>query len=136
MIRRTLPLDEAKIDAFLITLSETGSVREACTRHSLARATVYKRRADDETFAAAWEAARDLAVEALEDEAHRRAMIGIKKNVYHKGEVVGTERIYSDYLLTLLLRANKEKYRDKRDINVSGSLALAERLEKARARAT
>ena len=128
------PLNEARVEAFLTTLSEIGSVSEACRRHCICRTTIYARRDEDETLAAAWEQAKALAVEALEDEAHRRAVVGIKKTIYYQGEKCGTERVYSDHLLTLLLRGNNEKYRDKRDLNVTGDITLAQRLERARDR--
>jgi len=57
-------------------------------------------------FSEAWDEAEKLYIHILEEEAHRRAVDGVKKDVYFKGEVVGTEMVYSDGLLQTLLKAN------------------------------
>jgi hypothetical protein len=41
-------------------------------------------------FGAAWDKARQLGVDALEDEAHRRAFEGNEKTVFHQGAECGT----------------------------------------------
>lgn len=63
--------------------------------------------------------ARLLFGEMLEEEALRRAVAGVEKDVWFKGEVVGAERQYSDQLLIVLLKANlPDKYRDRVDVQV------------------
>ena len=60
----------------------------------------------------AWEEALEQAVDLLEGEARRRAT-GINRDVWYAGEVVGTERAYSDTLLIFLLKAHRPaKFRD------------------------
>ena len=46
------------------------------------------------------------AAQILEDEARRRAFVGVPEGVYHEGELVGYELKYSDRLMMRLLIAN------------------------------
>jgi hypothetical protein len=102
-----------KIALFLDHLSVCGSVNRAAREANLHRTTLYRRRESDPVFAEAWERAAALGVEALEDEARRRAFEGWEEPVYHKGEVCGAVQKYSDTLLIVLLKAHKpDKYRE------------------------
>ena len=84
---------------------------------------------------------KDYDVSLLEDEAYRRAVKGINKGVYYRGEKIAVEKEYSDSLLALLLRANApDKYKQvvdstvKNDITIKNTAladALAERMSKA-----
>ena len=57
------------------------------------------------------------------------------KAVYHMGEVVGTEREYSDTLLIFLLKgAMPEKYHENVKLEHDGSAELLEELAAGRAR--
>lgn len=51
------------------------------------------------------EEAMALKVDKVEQAAYERAVNGVPKGVYHKGELVATETVYSDGLLTKLLEA-------------------------------
>jgi hypothetical protein len=56
-------------------------------------------------------------LETMEAELYRRAVTGVDKDVYYKGEVVGTVREYSDTLLIFGLKGEApEKYRDRQEI--------------------
>jgi hypothetical protein len=46
----------------------------------------------------------------LENAAYKRAVHGVDKNVYYQGEVVGTEKVYSDGLLTQMMKARLPAY--------------------------
>jgi hypothetical protein len=61
--------------------------------------------------------ARDIP--QLEDEAFRRAVTGVDKPVFQKGECVGFIREYSDNLLTLLLRCRRPEVFHKPETNIS-----------------
>lgn len=68
----------------------------------------------DEEFKAAWARAREVAAQALEDAAYRRAKTGVLVPVYQKGMLVGMERRYSDGLTMFLLKGMKpDVYRDR-----------------------
>lgn len=68
-----------------------------------------------------------VGVSALEDEAHRRAFDGVDEPVFYKGEDCGAVKKYSDTLAIFLLKAHApEKYRERQDLTVKGTLTLAE----------
>jgi hypothetical protein len=79
----------------------------------IGRVAAYEWRDTDPSFAAAWDKAKDQGIEALEDEAMRRAFDGVDKPIVHLGHVTGTMKEYSDTLAIFLLKgARPEKYRD------------------------
>lgn len=111
-----------------------GNVSRACEAVDIARMTAYEWRNEDPVFAAAWDRAKAIGIEALEDEATRRAFEGTDKPVFHLGVQCGTIREYSDTLTIFLLKGAKpETYRERTDVNMSGQLDLGDRLERARA---
>ena len=80
----------------------------------ISRTTAYNRKWSDSEFEAEWKVAEALGVEALEDEALRRAIKGVSEPVYQGGELVGHKQRYSDTLAIFLLKAKKpNKYRDR-----------------------
>lgn len=101
-------------EAFFAMLREGASVRRACAAAGMARSTAYRRRADDPDFARAWDDAVEDGTDHLEDEMVRRAVEGIDKPVFYKGEPVGHVRVYSDTLLMFTLRARRpDKFKDR-----------------------
>lgn len=89
-------MEQAKREAFLEALSECGSVSDACKKAEVGRTSAYRLRNSDEAFAAQWDEAFSKGADALEDEAHRRALDG------------------SDTLLIFLLKGRKpERYRER-----------------------
>ncbi|MEO8176194.1 MAG: hypothetical protein ABI626_06000 [Sphingomicrobium sp.] len=55
-------------------------------------------------FRAAWDAALDMGVHRLEQVARGRALNGVPRPVFHKGEQVGEWREYDERLTMFLLR--------------------------------
>lgn len=111
--------------AFLSALSEAGVVRYACKAAGVDSTTVYQRRKDDSGFAAAWAQALDDAADLLESEAVRRGRDGIVETVVGKNGEVYENTKYSDTLLIFLLKgARPEKYRERFDTKLSGSLDI------------
>lgn len=99
--------------ACLVSLAECGNISEACKVAGVGRQTFYDRRDADDTFAAAATEALEVATEALELEARRRAKDGCDRPVFHQGAQCGVIREYSDTLMIFLLKAHKpEKYRE------------------------
>jgi hypothetical protein len=85
------------------------------------RQTAYDLRREDQAFAAAWDDALRLGVEALHDEAVRRARKGVRRPIYQGKELVGYVREYSDRLLMFLLNAHDpEKYADRHKTTIKG----------------
>lgn len=101
----------------------TGNVSAAAQKAGIGRMTAYDARNTDgkegaalleaQEFAAAWDSAREVAADALELEARRRAKEGWPEPVFYQGKQVGRVRKYSDTLLIFLLKATRpEKFRE------------------------
>ena len=88
-------------------------VSYACKAAKVDKATVYRHRKACPAFAAAWKLARETATDAIEKEAIRRAVKGVREPVYQGGKLVGHVRRYADGLLSRLLIANRKKFREK-----------------------
>lgn len=73
-----------------------------------------------EEFAKAWKAAVDFTTEQLEEEAYRRAFVGVEETVLHQGLATGYSKIkHSDTLTIFLLKGRKpDVYRDITDVNI------------------
>lgn len=106
-----------KLQRFIMYLKQDGNVSEALRKGKVTRSYVYDRRQTDLEFADAFEAARLCGREVLVDEAHRRAYRGVRKEIYHQGEVVGTEQRYSDTLLMFLIKQQDPSYREHYSID-------------------
>jgi len=50
--------------------------------------------------------------ELIDAAVHDRAVNGVSRGVYYKGQRIATERHYSDQLLMMLAKAHNPKYRD------------------------
>jgi hypothetical protein len=84
--------------------------------------TAYRWRDDDQAFAKDWEAAKAAGLDALEDEALRRAYEGYDKPIVHQGIITDTVKEYSDTLAIFLLKGGKpEKYRDNARMELTGA---------------
>jgi hypothetical protein len=146
---------------FLAAFCETGNVAAAARAAGCARADHY-RWLTGANYAAAFEEAREEAIEAMEFEARRRAVEGVAEPVVYQGqftyeqarnpagellfdpetgkpvlsEIPLAVRKYSDVLLMFLLKGAKpETYRDNTKVEISGSVEMViERLKAARKR--
>ena len=103
--RPPVALTDEACERFLGTLRAGLSATSGAAAAGVHKSTLYRRRADDAEFAAAWDEAREEGIDRIVDEAVRRAVTGVERPVFGKGgEVVGTAVDYSDRLLELLLR--------------------------------
>lgn len=120
-------LTQEKRAAFLTALRAGASVSAACKSADISRPTAYKLYHTDQHFAREWDYAIEQGTDTLEDVALRRATVGVQRNIYHKGQVVGTHNEVSDTLLIFLLKARRpEKYRERVDLsNRDGTLLHA-----------
>lgn len=114
----TIKATPEKKVAFLAALVETCSVAHACKAVDINRCTAYRWRDAEPEFARAWDSAKDLGVEILEDEAVRRAYEGVLQQTLTKdGKEIATRTEYSDTLLIFLLKGNRpNKYRERMDV--------------------
>ncbi len=92
--------------AFIEALADTACVLEACRIAGMSTVSAYalRRHADAEDFRAAWDAALDMGVHRLEQAALGRALNGVPRPVFYKGEQVGEWREYDERLTMFLLR--------------------------------
>lgn len=109
---------------FLRSLAQTGRVDVSAKMAGFTRPTaLYAYRKEHPDFAEEWDAALNIAADmVLEAEAVRRAVEGVDKDVYYKGEVVGQERVYSDGLLSKLLEGAKPEKFQKKSIEHKGMI--------------
>lgn len=115
--------------AFLAAFSECGNLTKAGRLAQVDRRMHYVWMKDPE-YAEAFREAEEVAIENLEAEARRRAVEGLRKKKFNsKGEPIidpetgeqYTEHDYSDTLLIFLLKgARPEKYREYRNISLTG----------------
>ena len=108
--------------AFIEALRATGSVTRAAKYAGRSRNQAYHVRRQSEDFAAQWDDALEEGTDLLDAEARRRAVTGIDKPVFYKGEVVGSITKYSDRLLMFLLRAHRPQvFRDGGKVKQPGA---------------
>jgi hypothetical protein len=111
---------------FIAHLAKTCNVSRAARLAKVGRKTAYEHRERDPKFAAEWDEALEIAVDALEYEMRRRAIEGCVEPVFYKGDECGSIRRYSDLLAIFLAKAHRpEKYRDnfRQDQKTTGNLA-------------
>lgn len=112
-------------ERFLDQLRLVPNVTRACDVANISRQQAYRERGESETFAAAWEAALDEAIERLEYEMHRRAYEGTDKPVIYQGEITDTYKEFSDTLAIFLAKAHRpDKYRERVDVKTEGELII------------
>lgn len=88
---------------FVEALAETGSVHLAAKSAGLSARSAYGLRVRSTHFAAAWDAAQQLAVGRLSALAFDRAIHGGIQQVYRDGELIGEKQVPSERLLMWLL---------------------------------
>lgn len=109
---------------FLDTYAKVGNVTAACELSTVGRRTHYNWLDTDPAYVKAFEDAKAEAVDRLEQEARRRALVGINEPVFGKlpgkdtgsGEI-GRIRKYSDTLLIFLLNGHRpEVYKQRHEV--------------------
>ncbi|HHW41269.1 MAG TPA: hypothetical protein GXX19_08995 [Syntrophomonadaceae bacterium] len=109
----------AKQRAFLAAYAETGNITRAAELSKTARVMHYTWLEKSEAYRQAFAEAEEMAADRLEQEARRRAIEGVQKPVFHKGQVCGTVTEYSDTLLIFLLKgARPEKYKERSNVEL------------------
>lgn len=93
--------------AFLVALREGRSVADAAAAAGVNRTLLYKWRTAVAGFADAWDEAVLDSFDRVEEEALRRAMQGVERPVFYRGEQVGSVTTYSDRLLIALLQRRR-----------------------------
>lgn len=111
--------------AFLEALRTVPVIRQACEAAGVERTTAWRARQADEAFAEAWDHAIEEGIDRAEQEAFRRAVQGWDQGVWHQGVLVGTERRYSDAMLSLVLKGRRKSvYADRTELTGAGGGAM------------
>lgn len=106
-------LHDKKKNKFLNLYVSFGTIGKAAEKAGIARQTHYDWLNSDDSYKVAFEKAREMTGDILEDEAMRRAM-GYEEPVFYKGKKVGTRIVYSDFLMKFLLQGAKpDKYKER-----------------------
>ena len=111
---RRAKITGAKKQAFLKAYAKLGNITAAARLAGIERKTHNKWLAKDPAYAEAFAEAEEQAVEAMEQEAWRRAVKGTRRPLSYKGQPTRDEhgrlnviREYSDVLLIFLLKARR-----------------------------
>lgn len=103
-------------EVFFQVLEDTCSPKIAAAAAGISKQTAYYHRANDHEFRSRWDRAVDTALDALLEEAYRRAALGYEEPVIHGGKLATvldrqsgeekplTVRKHSDRLLEVLLK--------------------------------
>jgi hypothetical protein len=91
---------------FIEALAATACVEEACRAVGMSDRSAYalRSRPRARSFRGAWDAALDMGMQRLEQAAFGRALHGVARPVFFKGEQVGEWREYDERLAMFLLR--------------------------------
>lgn len=118
----------ARVDlkgVFLATLRDTGNITASCMVAGFNRKTAYKWRESDKEFAELWDISLEIAVDKLEYVARNRAIKGVKKPIYYKGELIDHVYEPSDRLMELLLKAHRpDKFNPVQKLEHSGGVTV------------
>lgn len=100
-------------EIFLTKLRKSPNVSAAARAAGYSRQWAYQIRASDPDFAAEWDDAIDESMDVAEGEIYRRAVRGVVKRVFYKGEEIDRVREYSDTLLMFMAKAYRpDKYKE------------------------
>ena len=101
-------------EAFLAAFETAGTISAAAKAARMHRRLHHKWMQTDEAYVERFLMSQEIANEALENEARRRAVEGWKEPVFYEGEHVGDKPKYSDALLKTLLEGNlPQKYKQR-----------------------
>jgi len=118
----TLPRCPETVEALVEALCKShGDLTSACRECGVSLRAVVAWLANDTEAAAAVKEAQMIGWASLEHAAYQRAVHGVEKPVWFKGEQVGTETHYSDGLLAKMLDARVPGYGEN---PVSGGMTI------------
>jgi len=105
----------------LAELARTGNVTAAAQKAGVTRDAIYKAARRSPRFKRAMDDALEASKDVIDLEIYRRAVEGVEKPRYYKGQICGMVREYSDRLLTLMAKARDPRYRDPAKAETSGA---------------
>lgn len=109
------------VEPFLEAFAQTANVGLSAKTAGITRQRVFQHRRASPEFAERYRHAEDDAVDALEAEMRRRAMVGTEKPIFHEGREIARIRQYSDTLAIFLAKAHRpEKFRERHHVEHGG----------------
>jgi len=88
-----------------------GDMSRAAGELGVSVASIHFWMEEDERSAARIRLAQSIGWSRLENAAYERAVVGVEEDVWFQGQVVGQKRVYSDSLLSQMLKARNHAYR-------------------------
>lgn len=114
--RQGVPPTVKQWESFLAELRQHATIKRAAKTARIHHGTVYKYLAKDAEFRKQVDEALAIGSRALEQEAIRRAVDGVKEPVFYQGEKVAAVTRYSDTLLIFMLKGLRpERYKDRHE---------------------
>jgi len=122
----------ARKAAFIQGLTQVGTISGAAQLAQIHRSTHYEWMACndkgdpvDPAYVNAVEDALQQFADRIRHEVARRALQGVKRDVWYKGAVVGQEVEYSDRMLELIARAKCPEFKEKFEVAGAGGGPVA-----------
>ena len=113
--------------AFLSAYAQTGIISKAAEIAGIHRNNHRHWLKEDRDYVEAFQEAHQEACDNIEAEMRRRAIEGVQKPVFYKGEVCGYITEYSDTLLAMLANGYMpEKYKQKTRVEADAEVAARE----------
>ena len=108
-----------------------GDMFDACKRVGVSMIFVQQWRKDDKEVDEALREAEQVGQQYLVSAAIERGVRGVEEDVYYKGIVVGQKRVYSDGLLTTLLKAKIPDFHKDAEGGVNVNVQIANVMPRA-----
>lgn len=121
-------ISAAQIELYLSFLETSGRKRYSAIMAGVDPGRMaYLMNKDDELKALEMMSLQGYA-ELVDAAVHDRAINGVSRGIYYKGQRIATERHYSDQLLMMLAKAHNPKYRDhvSVDANVKAGVLVVQ----------
>ena len=112
----------AKARAFLAAYRISGSITRAAKAANISKRLHYYWLGHFDKYQKAFERAVVEAGDIYEDEAKRRAVVGVLEPVFYQGRRCGAIRRHSDFLLAMILRRFKPEYREKQPVDSNNTV--------------
>ena len=111
-----------RLNQFLMALpAAMGNVKKCAKLANLNRTILDSTRIRVPEFARQWDAAIEGITDDLEEAGLKRAINGVQKDIYYQGMVAGTETVYSDSILTMMLAGRRNSvYKNSTSTELSG----------------
>jgi len=112
-------ISEAQIELYLAYLETSGRKRYSAIMAGVDPGRMVYRMNNDSDLKEREMFALQGYAELVDAAVHDRAINGVSRGVYYKGERIATERHYSDQLLILLAKATNPKYREHLSVDAN-----------------